>query len=140
MSHSVLFICQKCNFTQTEAEKKGVRSGFRLLTKTYEVFKNQKPAKQIEVRAMSCFGLCKKSCAAAIMAEDKFGYLMGELDPDYAAEDLVEFAICHANTPDGIVPKSRRNETVKNSIIARIPLPRLDHNLLPLTENGREKS
>ena len=139
MRQSVLFICQKCNFTQTEAEKKGVRSGFRLLTQTAEVLKDQNPTEHIELRAMSCFGLCKKSCAALIMAEDKFGYLMGELDPDHAAEDLVEFAICHAKAPDGIVPKSSRNETIKNSIIARIPHANLTHTLISAPENDPEK-
>ena len=65
-----------------------------------------------------------QACSAAVSAPGKWSYILGFLTPDRAA-DLLEYGRAYANSEKGIVLRKERPDSLRNSIVARIPSPEL---------------
>jgi predicted metal-binding protein len=79
-----------------------------------------------EIRPVSCLAACDHGCTAAIFMPGKnFGYLLGNLTPDHAA-DILNYAQSYAASPTGAVMPSRRAASLKNAILSRFPAYGLD--------------
>jgi predicted metal-binding protein len=63
---------------------------------------------------------CSHGCTAAISAPGKWCYLLGELSSGHAA-DLLTYADIYAAHPSGAVLPSRRPESLRQSVVARLP-------------------
>ncbi len=63
---------------------------------------------------------CSHGCTAAISAPGKWSYLLGALSVAHAA-DLLAYADIYAAHPSGAVLPSRRPESLRQSVIARLP-------------------
>jgi predicted metal-binding protein len=52
---------------------------------------------------------------------DKWTYLIGDLDPDWHAGEIVSAALSFAASENGIVPWRERPASFRKGVIARVP-------------------
>ena len=70
--------------------------------------------------AVKCLARCGEGCSLAVTAPGKWGYLMSRLAPENAA-DILAYARAYAAHETGALLPSRRPESLKNTVIGRIP-------------------
>ena len=73
------------------------------------------------VLPVECLSNCDRSCSAAIAAPGKWTYVVGDLDPDLHADDILQFARAHQAHADGLPPWRERPQHVRKHTIARVP-------------------
>lgn len=83
----------------------------------------------VEVRAIACLSACARACTASVTGAGKFGYVVGGMGVDDAA-DIVAFALAHAESSDGVPPWRARPERVRKNTVARLPPHGVAHPLL----------
>jgi predicted metal-binding protein len=67
-----------------------------------------------------CLASCERACTAVLSQAGKWSYIVGELDPDHAA-DLIAYARAYGASSAGIVLRSGRPASLHHNIIARVP-------------------
>jgi predicted metal-binding protein len=77
-------------------------------------------ARGVDLQEVTCMASCSHACTAAISAPGKWCYLLGELSP-WHADDLLTYAEIYAAHPSGAVLPSRRPESLRQSVVARLP-------------------
>jgi predicted metal-binding protein len=92
------------------------RPGSRLVEDTQRAAQTR----GIAVREVGCLGNCKRGLSAAMLCEGAWSYVFGGLAEDSGA-DLVAGAELFSSSTDGFMPFSRRPESLKRGLIARIP-------------------
>lgn len=81
---------------------------------------------ELELRPVACLAACEHGCTAAIFQPGKpFGYLLGYLRPQHAA-DILDYARRYGASPTGSVMPSRRAPSLAHSILSRFPAYGLD--------------
>jgi predicted metal-binding protein len=114
---STLFVCVTC---RREGDLPDApRPGARL----YAALKDR--AADVDVVPVECLSNCTRSCSTAVAAPGKWTYVVGDLDPERNADDLLTFARAHTATSDGLVPWRERPVHVRQHTIARVPPLRL---------------
>lgn len=83
----------------------------------------------VEVKVIGCLSACSRACTASVSGAAKFGYVIGGMTVE-DADDLVAFALAHADSADGIPPWRARPERVRKSTVARIPPHGVAHALV----------
>lgn len=75
----------------------------------------------VAVREVVCLAACDQGCAAAIAAPGKWGYLLGHLTLDHAA-DLLTYGAAYAASASGAVLPSKRPASLHRGVIlGRLP-------------------
>jgi predicted metal-binding protein len=116
----MLHVCVTCK-AASEAEE---CPGQRLYLALAETLAGTQDA--VELRPVSCLAACDHGCTAAIFRPGKpFGYLLGHLQPDHAA-DILDYARRYGASPTGAVMPSRRAPALANAILSRFPAYGLD--------------
>ena len=110
---STLFVCITCRREGDPPD--APRPGARL----YAALKDQ--AADLEIVPVECLSNCTRSCTAAVTAPGKWTYVIGHLDPDRHADDVLSFARLHAAHSDGLPVWRERPEHVRRNTIARVP-------------------
>jgi len=77
-------------------------------------------AGEIRVTTVECLGNCKRRLSAAILRENCWSYVFGDLAADSGA-DLVAGAKLFAGSTDGLIPWRGRPDSLKRGLVARIP-------------------
>ena len=114
---STLLICTRCNWTGSEAERAGPRSGKALLDLVAGLADGG-----TKVQAVACLSGCKRACAIGVVAPGKVTYLFGDLPPTLvAAAEIVAFGRQHAEARDGWVRRAHRPVLLREGILARLP-------------------
>lgn len=117
MSVTTVLVCTRCR--PPGADPGVPRAGELLLAATRQAIAD---APDLRVAGVACLSGCKRSCAAALMAPGKVGYLFGDLPPDASgAADLLTVARIHSAREDGFLPRSARPERLRAGILARLP-------------------
>jgi predicted metal-binding protein len=117
-SESILLVCTRCNRTNSDEERNGVRGGAVLL----DAIRARPPDPSVRIQPIACVSACKRACAIGLMAPGKVGYLFGDLPPDAsAAEAIGELAALHAAKPNGFLPRVARPPLLQAGILARLP-------------------
>ncbi|MGE0499817.1 MAG: DUF1636 family protein [Rhizobiaceae bacterium] len=75
---------------------------------------------EISVRSIACLGNCKRRLSAALLRDNSWSYVFGDLTEESAA-DLVAGARLFAASPDALLPWRGRPEALKRGLVARIP-------------------
>ncbi|MEP9388572.1 DUF1636 family protein [Mesorhizobium sp. KR9-304] len=83
---------------------------------------NTKTAAKGEVRVatVECLGNCKRRLSAAILRENCWSYVFGDLSTTSGA-DLIAGAKLFAGSTDGLIPWRGRPDSLKRGLVARIP-------------------
>lgn len=115
----ILYVCRSCNFTKTRQEQHGRRGGQALLDALMAEAARHDDV-PVTIEAVDCLCVCVNSCAAALMAPDKYTYTFGWLDPDRSAAELIECARLFAASDDGYVSYADRPGSTKR-LVSRVP-------------------
>lgn len=75
----------------------------------------------INVVAVDCLAVCKRPCTVALAADNKWTYLVGDLDPVTHVSEIEAAARAFAASENGIVPWKERPQTFRKGVIARVP-------------------
>ena len=75
---------------------------------------------RLSVRQVECLGNCKRRLSAAILRENCWSYVFGDLTAG-DAPDLVAGARLFATSTDGLLPWRGRPASLKRGLVARIP-------------------
>jgi predicted metal-binding protein len=118
---TILYICVTCRGTPPVDEP---RPGARLLAAVEQRLAadgDKGGDKGIAVVPANCLSNCPRGCSAAVSASGKWTYVIGDLDPDRHAGDVVDFARLHRAHAEGVPEWRERPEHVRKHTIARVP-------------------
>jgi predicted metal-binding protein len=117
---TTLFVCVTCRAQTTDAAQGDLpRPGARLLAAI-----NAAPEARREglaVEPVECLSNCNRSCTVAVAASGKWTYVLGALDPDLHADDVLAFAQAHRAHEAGLPPWRTRPEYIRKNTISRVP-------------------
>ncbi|CCE05298.1 conserved hypothetical protein [Bradyrhizobium sp. STM 3843] len=121
---TTLFVCVTCKTQTAEpVSSEGPRAGARLLEAIHAVAGERRD--EVTIVPVECLSNCNRSCTVAVSAPGKWTYIVGALDPDAHADDVLAFARLHQRHEAGLPPWRERPEYVRKNTIARVPpLPR----------------
>lgn len=74
----------------------------------------------IRVTTVDCLGNCKRRLSAAILRDNCWSYVFGDLTAD-SGPDLIAGAKLFAGSADGLIPWRGRPDSLKRGLVARIP-------------------
>ena len=75
----------------------------------------------LKVVAVECLSNCQRSCSAAVSAPGKWTYVIGGLDPDQHAGDILDFARQHQAHDQGLPVWRDRPAHIRKNTVARVP-------------------
>jgi predicted metal-binding protein len=78
-------------------------------------------ADDVTVTGLECLAVCKRPCTLAVTAQGCWSYIVGDLDPDAHAADIVAAILAYRRSGNGIVPWAERPACFKKGVVARIP-------------------
>ncbi len=115
---TTIFVCTTCRSTGEAFEPESGRSGFKFFHDIKTVA-NGDPRFKIE--PVECLSSCDKSCNVTFAAKNKWSYGFSGLDPLTQAQDVLDVAKLHYETPDGVIPWFERPEKIRAKSTSRIP-------------------
>jgi predicted metal-binding protein len=111
-----LFVCISCRGAEPGEEGAG-RALFAAVTAELGV----RGACGISVVPIECLSVCKRPCTVAFAGPGKWGYVIGDLNPEEHAGDIIATALQHAATENGIIPWRQRPLAIRRGVVARVP-------------------
>jgi predicted metal-binding protein len=122
MTTTILYVCVTCRGNAAVAmdAPAAERPGARLLA-AIEQQLNAGGGDGIDLVAANCLSNCPRGCSAAVSGSGKWTYVIGDLDPDRHAGDIVDFARLHQAHEQGLPEWRDRPEHVRKHTIARVP-------------------
>ena len=122
ISCSTLYVCTTCR--GSEAATDAPRAGARLLAAVERQSLERGSAETgggPAIVGVECLSNCSRSCSAAVPAPGKWTYVIGNLDPDRHAADILAFARQHSGHEQGLPVWRERPEHIRKNTIARVP-------------------
>lgn len=117
MTSSTLYVCITCRSEATSLQEP--RPGARLLAAVERQLAVEDAG--LSVVAVECLSNCQRSCSAAVSAPGKWTYVIGGLDPDRHAGDIVAFARLHQAHDQGLPVWRERPDHIRKNTVARVP-------------------
>jgi predicted metal-binding protein len=109
-----VFVCVTCKRPDADEEPRG-----RLL---FEAVRALLPSSgTVTVTPVKCLAVCKRPCTVALTGAGKWTSIVGDLDHQAHAGDVIAAALSHAATEDGIIPWRQRPASFRKGVVARIP-------------------
>lgn len=115
-----IFVCVSCRRSLGDAEESFDQPG-RGLADTLKARLADGGQTSVTVTPVECLAVCKRPCTVALAGADKWTYLIGDLDPETHAEEIVAAALSFAASENGIVPWRERPASFRKGVIARVP-------------------
>jgi predicted metal-binding protein len=109
-----VFICVTCK--TPDAEPRG-----RLLFDAVSVIARAAEADAVTVTPVECLAVCKRPCIVALSGRGKWACVVGDLDHERHAGDVVAAALSYASSESGIIPWRQRPLSFRKGVVARIP-------------------
>ena len=120
MTTTILYVCVTCRGNPPAADD-APRPGARLLAAVEQKLGADGGDKGIALVPANCLSNCPRGCSAAVSASGKWTYVIGDLDPDRHAGDVIDFARQHRAHAEGVPEWRDRPEHVRKDTIARVP-------------------
>lgn len=116
-------VCSTCRLSAEASEDEDGRRGGPLLAAALRDVQAGDPAlAAVAVQEMPCLFACRRHCAIHIRAPGRVGYVLGDFTPDTAAaRAILEYAVLHARSKEGVVPYGQWPQGVKGHFITRTP-------------------
>ena len=112
---TTVFVCITCRGS-ADAAAQEPRPGARLLTAL-----QGREAADVDIVPVECLSNCQRGCTAAVTAPGKWTYVIGHLDPDLHAADMLDFARLHRAHDDGLPVWRDRPAHIRKNTMARVP-------------------
>ncbi|HML42553.1 MAG: DUF1636 domain-containing protein [Hyphomicrobium zavarzinii] len=121
MTHSdvTIFVCVSCRRANPEGE--GFHLPGRALADVLHEKLAQTDASHIKVTPVECLAVCNRPSTVAMVGPDRWTYLVGDLDAERHADQIIAAATAFQKTENGIVPWKERPEAFRKGVIARVP-------------------
>ena len=120
MTEATIFVCVSCRRPQGDDPEAFDRPGPALVA-AIEARLRDGGAPRLAVSPVDCLAVCKRPCTVALAAPDKWTYLIGDIDPDVHADEIVAAARAFAASDNGIVAWRERPASFRKGVIARVP-------------------
>lgn len=117
---TTLFVCTTCR-RAGEADENGVERPGRRLANGVGAAMAGGTFASIDVVPVECLSNCSRGCTVAYAAPGKWTYVIGNLDPALHVDDVLTFALLHAQHPSGVPVWRDRPKAIRSGSIARIP-------------------
>jgi len=75
----------------------------------------------VALRAVECLSVCKRPCTVALSGPGKWTYVVGDLEVEANAGDVIDAALKFAATSDGLVPWRERPKSFRSGVVSRVP-------------------
>jgi len=123
LNRPYLYVCLSCRCRGADAVPEGEPTdGRRLYEAVKALADDMGEGAPVQVLPTLCFANCERGCSVGIAAPGKWSYLVGDLDPEHAA-DLLIYATAYAKAKTGVVLPSGRPASLQTNVIARFPAP-----------------
>ncbi len=113
-----IFVCVSCRRSLNDDESYDL-PGAELVPALRSRLKDA-GAEDVTVTPIECLAVCKRPCTVAVTAQEKWVYIIGDLDPAQHADEVVEAALAYQRSKDGIVPWKERPPTFRKGVVARL--------------------
>ncbi|MEM9488483.1 MAG: DUF1636 domain-containing protein [Myxococcota bacterium] len=118
---SVLYVCISCRAPGAPREPRDSRAGSKLYTELRQAFRDSPLGDQVEVKPTECLSVCPRPCGIALSSSGAWTYLFGDQQPGESARDIVACVSRYLRTADGFMPRAQRPESLRASILGRVP-------------------
>ena len=121
MTPSTLYVCTTCRSSADAAPSADrPRAGERLLTAARErATVDADP--ETRIVGVECLSNCSRGCTVAVAAPGKWTYVIGNLDGEQHAGDILAFARQHSAHETGVPVWREHPEHIRKNTIARVP-------------------
>ncbi len=110
-----IFVCSSCK----SADNGDARPGLRLIETLSSRLAGQ--VSGIDLRSVDCLAVCKRPATISFVAPGKWTYVIGDIDVDAHAEDVIAAARAYAESETGVVAWKQRPMFFRKGVIARVP-------------------
>ena|ERR1700760_5087259 len=107
---TTILVCVTCRGPAGEDDRPG-----------RQLFERLSASAQVKVVAVECLSVCKRPCTIALAAPGKWTYVIGDLDAEAGADDVIAMAGRYGETANGIVPWRERPTSFRKGVVARVP-------------------
>ena len=115
----VIHVCVTCRPAGDPEDT--ARPGARLFMALTQALATRGADLPVRVEPVECLSVCKRPCTVAVAAPGRWTYVYGDLDPESAAETILDGVGLYARAPEGIVPWRERPQAFRKGVVARIP-------------------
>lgn len=116
-----IFVCVSCRQPGAEQGQEPVRPGESLASALESRVAAQSVGDKVAVCRVECLAVCDQPCTIALSGDDKWGYVIGNIDADAHADETLDAALKLVTAPNGIVPLRDRPPSFRKGVVARIP-------------------
>ena len=120
-----LYVCTSCRPAGFPKEPIENRPGFRLHREISQALAMSEIRNSVNLEAVQCLSLCKRSCGIAMTSRGAWTYLFGDQSPDLPVNSILKCLSIYLKSSRGEMPRSVRPAGLRESILGRIP-PLLD--------------
>ncbi|GAY24243.1 MULTISPECIES: DUF1636 domain-containing protein [Sphingobium] len=116
-------VCSTCRLSAEQREDAAGRRGGALLAEALHRVREGDPAyASVAVQDMPCLFACQRHCTVHVRGTGKIGYVLGDFTPDEeAARAILDYALRHAQSDEGVVRYADWPQGVKGHFIVRTP-------------------
>lgn len=116
-------VCSTCRLSAEQREDgEGRRGGAVLAQALRDVQAGDAAYEAIAVEEMPCLFACQRHCTIHVRGPGKVGYVLGDFVPDQAAaRAILDYAVRHAASEEGVVRYADWPAGVKGHFIVRVP-------------------
>lgn len=120
---AAVVVCSTCRLSPEQREDGEGRRGGALLAQALRAVQAGDSAyADVEVQEMPCLFACQRHCTVHLRAPGKVGYVLGDFTPDEtAARAILDYAVLHAASAEGVVRYADWPQGVKGHFIVRTP-------------------
>ena len=119
-SSVTIFVCVSCRRPLGDVDESFDTPG-RDLVEALQARLKDDGQESVVVTPVDCLAVCKRPCTVALSGADKWTYLIGDVEPDRHADEIVAAARSFAASENGIVPWRERPASFRKGVIARVP-------------------
>ncbi|MXW93230.1 MAG: DUF1636 domain-containing protein [Rhodospirillaceae bacterium] len=117
----VLHICLTCKPAGEDPAAPGEdAAGARLHRAVTDRLRVRDLEQAVRVNPVTCMANCEQGCSLAVSAPGKWAYLAGFLNAGLA-DDVIDYALVYAASKTGVVMPSKRADSLRDVIVARVP-------------------
>ena len=119
---AAVVVCSTCRLSPEQREdEQGRRGGALLADALRNVQQGDAAYANVDVQDMPCLFACQRHCTVHIRGKGKVGYVLGDFTPDEeAARAILDYAVRHAASDEGVVRYADWPQGVKGHFIVRV--------------------
>jgi predicted metal-binding protein len=114
---ATVFICVTCK----EPDGSGELPPGRVLFDAVAARVRERGETRITVAPVECLAVCKRPCTVALAGTGKWTSVVGDLDSDLHADDVIAAALGYQASESGIIPWRQRPLSFRKGVVSRTP-------------------